>query len=89
LQGQDQSYFLELLNVVAAQGEHAASAVPLLLKIHEKAGSYNQIEIIVALGKIGPAASDALPMLSKSLQSQNADVRRAAAEAIQAITKKK
>ncbi len=85
----DWQSFRQIVDAIGAQGEHAGSAVPLLVNVHDKAPPYDQRAIIATLGKIGPAASDALPMLSRSLQSQDADIRRAAAEAIQAITMKK
>jgi HEAT repeat protein len=44
--------------------------------------------VITALGKIGPAAKDALPLLSSAVQSPDPEIRRAAAVAIAAIAKK-
>lgn len=78
----------EIVNALGAQGEHAAPAVPALLGAYEQADNGGKRAILAALGNIGPAAKDALPALSKVLQSEDADLRHAAADAIQAITKK-
>ena len=71
-----------------AQGEKAKSTVPLLLKTFDAANPFDKIAIVSALGKIGPSAGDAMPVLRKQLQSDNAELRQAAAEAIEAITRK-
>ena len=78
-------------NVIAMlgqQGEHAAKAVPLIVKMAARPDVGTYSTVIMALGKIGPAAKDALPLLSSALQSPDPEIRRAAADAIAAIAKK-
>jgi HEAT repeat protein len=79
-----------LVEALGEHGEKAASAVPLMTALFAKSSNDRDLKvaIIQTLGKIGPGAKDALPLLSKQLQSPDENVRRAAAEAIQAITKR-
>ena len=69
-------------------GSKAKAAVPILLKFYQSSDDdVTRILIVQALGKIGPDAMRGIPLLSPALQSTNDDLRRAAAEAIEAITK--
>jgi hypothetical protein len=78
----------DLVDALGQQGEKAGSAVPILIKTFDNSNADRKLDIVRTLGKIGPAAKDALPMLSKLLQAPEEGLRTAAAEAIQAITKR-
>ena len=80
--------FTGKLAAARALEEKPPRAVPLLLKAFDGGNAADKVAIVVALGKIGPAAGDAMPLLCRLLQADDADLRRAAAEAIEAITKK-
>jgi HEAT repeat protein len=85
---EEKTFTQELVSALAAQGEKAKSTVPLLLKTFDAANPSDKIAIVSALGKIDSSAGDAMPVLRKQLQSDNAELRQAAAEAIEAITRK-
>jgi phage head maturation protease len=83
-------FLTELVGGLGAQGKHAGSAVPLLIESYDLTYyNENRLNVVTVIGKIGPPAKDALPFLSKLLEAENMQMRHAAAEAIQAITKKK
>jgi HEAT repeat protein len=72
-------------------GEHGASAavfVPALLKAYKQYPE-NRPGIATALGGIGPAAKDALPVLKEAAQDKDPTVRQAAAAAVRKITRGK
>ena len=79
----------ELIIALGKQGSKAKSAVPLLLKTYEKTDESTHLLIIQTWGKIGPDAKEAIPFLNGLLQSENAQIRGAAARAIEAITQSK
>jgi hypothetical protein len=83
---------------LAALGPAAAPAVPALaalLKTHPRtepglegpARYYADARLIaaLALGRVGPAAKAALPQLEQALKDEDAEVRKAAAEAVKRI----
>jgi HEAT repeat protein len=82
------SFTDELVMALGDQKDNAASAVPMLVKLLDQSGDASTLRIAAALGNIGRSAQDALPALRKLLQAENAAVRAAAAEAIEAITKR-
>jgi HEAT repeat protein len=57
----------------------------LICKVKSKAGSEARAEAIGALGKLGPAAKPALPVLFKAVDDPEVDVRYAAQSALPAI----
>jgi hypothetical protein len=87
-------YQADLVKALGNQKEHAKPAVPLLLKAFDRVtgtdhrSTYDRLGILKALAQIGPAADAALPKLGRLLHAENAEVRQAAATAIEAITKK-
>jgi hypothetical protein len=77
----------EAMRALGKQGSGARPAVPVLLKTYEsRYDDTTHTLVIETLGKIGPDAKAALPLLNQVLQGQNAELRRAAAQAIEAIT---
>jgi HEAT repeat protein len=78
----------QLLAALADQGGDAASAVPALLKVFDRADESTKTQIAATLGKIGPPAKEALAFLNKLLQAPDSNLRQAAAQAIEAIMKK-
>ncbi len=79
----------EVLIAAPAQREKAARAVPVMLQAYGRCDAPTKMAMIATLGKIGPTASDALPLLTSLLGSPDAELRRAAAESIAAIAKKR
>ncbi len=73
---------------LGTQGEKAASAVPQLLTAFEPSNDSTKLAIVTTLGKIGPSATAALPLLTKLRDSVDPVLRGAAAEAIAAIARK-
>jgi HEAT repeat protein len=70
------------INTLAAIGPDAAPAVPSLLNLYERLlndGTAYGIRkmIVIALGRIGPGAKEAVPMLSKLQGDQAIDAARA------------
>jgi HEAT repeat protein len=79
----------EVIIALGKQGSKAKSAVPVLLKTYENEEEPTRLVILQTLGKIGPEAKAAIPFLNGLLQSENAQIRAAAARAIEAITQNK
>ena len=66
-------------------GLAAGPAIPALVKLLRDPYEGARNNACIALGHIGPAAREALPVLRESLNDPSRDVRRFAAEAIQRI----
>ena len=63
-----------LIAALGDQGEKAASAVPLLLKVFDQADGLTKLAIVETLGRIGPSAKAALPLLTRLSASAKAEL---------------
>jgi hypothetical protein len=80
-------YVRQLLGVLEKSGPKSAPATELLANILlEKADEPAQVGVLKVLGAIGPAAEKAIPAIEKKgLASRNAEVQKAAQEAMKRI----
>ena len=62
-------------------------SVPALIQLLDNADDASRNSGCIALGKIGPAAKDALPFLVKALNDASPDLRFCAEQAIAKIGK--
>jgi hypothetical protein len=74
--------------VLAAIESRTPVAVPVLAEAFQRSPQY-RINIVEALGNIGPPAKAALPLLHRALQSREPEVRQAAEAAISKIRLKR
>jgi HEAT repeat protein len=77
-----------MLASIGQQGASAAVFVPALLQAYEQYPE-NRAGIATALGGIGPAAKDGLPLLKEAAQGNDAVLRAAAVAAVRKITRRK
>ena len=84
LQDSDEDVRAWAAQAIGDIGPHAMTAVPALLKLLSE-DSYSRISVFIALHGIGPSAKAALPALNPYLTDSDADVRKMAAWAVEAI----
>jgi len=76
----------DIVAALAKNGPQAKVALPTLIKAYDTYTEQRpRIEILMALGKIGSEAKTAARILNQALKGEDAALREAAAEAIEAI----
>lgn len=86
----DACYYL--IEFLGKHGSKAGAVTPRLVELYNwwfLNSTKGQTLIARTLGKIGPGAKEALPLLREAARSENADLRQAAAVAIERIGRKK
>ena len=87
--GRDKDKVYRPLYIMEGLGEHAKVAVPDIIKALDDAHPINVMAASRVLGKIGPAAKDALPKLEKVWADQAKDsAKKVVGDAIKAIDPK-